>query len=187
MKTGFNQYKRTGEIMRTRLLTFWLLAICTPAIAQTHVLFDIGAPYFNASPKTNRTVTLQAMTPFPGNLVSYTTDTNGQFYFSNAFIGDYDGVIRQKGAAQEIKFQITVTATNLGTTNAYGLTSVRGVQTYPTAGRSAWSIQASDARYQPIGSSSTSLWTESGSTIYPSGSSGTSGGWTSTTTAIYPE
>lgn len=115
------------------------------ATAQTHVLFTLSE--FNASPTTNRTVTVQALTPFRGNLISYSSSTNGYFYISNMAVGDYDCVILKKGSASEIAFQVTVTSAALGVINAASNTSVRGVQTYPVSGKSAWTILASEARY----------------------------------------
>jgi hypothetical protein len=130
-------------MLRTSLL---LLITCACSFATpTIVLFDLEE--FNASPTTNRTVTLQALSPFPGNLVSYTSDTNGTFTVTNPAVGDYVGEIKKKGTSSAIPFQITVVSTNLGTVNAHEIFSVGGIQSYPEAGRSAWSIAASDARY----------------------------------------
>lgn len=117
------------------------------ASAATHVVFDLNAPHFNAYPSSNRWVTLQPLTPFPGNLVNYTSGPAGTFVVSNMYRGDYAGVVKPKGTAGQILFQITVTAEDLGVIGATNITSVPGVQTYPTSGRAAWTIQASDLRY----------------------------------------
>lgn len=41
--------------------------------------------------------------------------------------------------------------------------------------------------WQASGASETSLWTLSGSTLFPAGDTGTAGGWTANATAIFPE
>lgn len=122
-----------------------LLAVA--ASAQTHVKFDLAAPYFNANPASNRVVTLQPLTPFPGNLITYTSSAAGIFYHSNSYVGDFAGTVKAKGQAAQIPFQITVTATNLGIINADTITSVLGQQSYPSAGKSSWSIQSTDQRF----------------------------------------
>ena len=132
-----------------RLLPLMVVLWAFAAGAQTHIYFN--AAQFNANPATNRIVEFQLLTPFVGNLETYTTDTNGGFYRSNASVGDYAFTIRARGTASAIPGQFTVTATNLGVINAATNTSLRGVQTYPTSGRTAWSIQAADARYAVAG------------------------------------
>jgi len=152
--------------MKNAFLSF--VAACAMAFsaaAQTHVYFDLAAPSFNASPASNRWVTLQALTPFAGNLVNYTSSAAGIFYASNLYEGDYAGVINQKGPASRITFQVSVTGNNLGVIGATNITSVPGVQTYPTAGRSAWSIQADDNRFIQL---SNSLYASSGTNLPPS-------------------
>ena len=131
-----------------------LTALLFPAalFGQTHILFTLSD--FNASPTTNRNTTVQKLQPFHGNLVTYSSGASGTFYVSNATVGDYDCVILKKGSASEIAFQVTVTATNLGVISAYTNTSVRGIQSYPTSGKSAWTILSSDARYSTNGGSS---------------------------------
>jgi len=130
-----------------RILVLWLVFLAVVVTAQTHVRFDLAAPYFNANPASNRVVTLQPLTPFPGNLITYTSSVAGIFYHSNAYIGDYSGVVKAKGQAAQIPFQITVTATNLGVIDADDITSVLGQQSYPSAGKSSWSIQSADQRF----------------------------------------
>lgn len=136
-------------MFRTLAATLLLLTTLSIKASVTIIYFDLEQ--FNASPTTNRTVTLQALSPFPGNLVEYSSGTNGYFYASNLAVGDYVGEIKRKGQATAIPFQVTVTSTNLGIINAHEIFSVGGIQTYPQAGRAAWSISASDARYAPIG------------------------------------
>ena len=132
-----------------RLLVF-LWAILMPMLAlSTDVHFNLAAPFFNANPAANRIVTLQPMSPFPGNLIWFTSDTNGCFTFSNAWVGDFAGVI--KAPPGQIQFQISVTATNLGAVEADSITSQGGIQTHPSTGKSSWTIQAADQRYQLSG------------------------------------
>lgn len=112
------------------------------------VYFDLSK--FNASPATNRTVELRPLSPFPGNVQTYVA-TNGTFWVSNMAAGDWNGVIKQRGAASSIEFQISVPS-EAGTSDADAITALVGIQTYPTTGRTAWTIQASDARYAKVGS-----------------------------------
>jgi len=130
-----------------KILVLCLVFLSVVVMAQTHVRFDLAAPYFNANPASNRVVTLQPLTPFPGNLITYTSSAAGIFYHSNAYIGDYSGVVKPKGQSAQIPFQITVTATNLGVIDADDITSVLGQQSYPSAGKSSWSIQSADQRF----------------------------------------
>lgn len=138
---------KTKQIILVRKFVITVLATIASLLsyAQTHVKFTLSD--FNASPDTNRNTTVQALTPFPGNLVTYSSGTNGYFYLSNAGVGDYSCEIQQKGQAKAIAFQVTVTATNLGVVEALSITSVRGIQTYPSTGKSAWTIAASESRY----------------------------------------
>lgn len=136
-----------------RLLTLAAVVLLPFASqAQTHVYYDLAD--FNVSPTTNRTITVQRLQPVPGNLVSYSSSTNGYFYSSNMLVGDYDVVVQRRGSAGQIAFQVTVTDTNLGIIGALTNTSVRGIQTYPQSGRSAWTIASSDARYNTNATSS---------------------------------
>lgn len=138
--------------MKTLLKILTLVAMVAKAnAANTDLYFDLAEPKFNAYPASNRLVTLQLLTPFPGNLITYTSSASGTFWVSNAHLGNYSGVIKPKGNAGEIRFMVTVTATNLGLINADEITSLGGIQTYPTAGSAAWSIQASDRRYARVG------------------------------------
>lgn len=158
-----------------KLFQLILLFAALSATAQTHVLFTLGTGYFNASPATNRVITLQVLQPFPGNLARYTSSVSGTFYLSNAPVSDIAGNILAQGNAAAIPFQITVTATNLGVIGAETITSVAGSQTYPTSGKSAWSIQASDYRY--AGGTNTSVTVaqlnSSSNIVYVAGVNGT--------------
>jgi hypothetical protein len=129
------------------LLALAIVLLFFGAQAQTHIRFDISAPFFNALPATNRTVTLRPLSPFPGNTITYDSGASGVFYHSNAAATDYAGVITRRGQAGEIPFQVTVSHTNLGVVNADAITSVLGQQSYPVSGRSSWSIQAADQRF----------------------------------------
>lgn len=145
------QNRTAGCRVEAMRKVFSLILAAAPLIAagQTHVWFNLSD--FNANPTTNRTVTLQRMQPVIGNLTEYTTGTNGYFYASNLLVGDYDVVIRPRGQAGQIAVQVTVTDESLGIIGANTNTSVRGVQTYPQSGRSAWTIASSDGRYLPSG------------------------------------
>lgn len=126
-----------------KLLLFVALLLGLSAEAATHIYFNVNE--FNATPATNRTITVQQTQPVVGNLIFLpATDANGVTYYSNANVGVYNCVI--KAPPGNISFQVTVTSTNLGVIDAVTNTSVSGMQTFPT-GAAAWSITASDARY----------------------------------------
>jgi hypothetical protein len=131
-----------------RILTLVLTFFCVTSWAATDVLFDLASPYFNAYPASNRTVTLQPLAPYPGNLVTYTSGPSGTFVASNLFVTDYDGVIKERGSAFAISFKIGVTATNLGLIRAETITI--GASTNPVSGRVPYSMAASDARYATL-------------------------------------
>lgn len=139
--------------MKTRLFVYTLLLLLLVQLhgEQTVVRFDLNPPYFNAIPATNRVLQLQPLTPFRGNMLTYTSDASGLVFASNLWVGTYEGKILPRGLAQEIRFTISITATNLGLVNAHEITSVVGAPTYPVSGATAWSIQASDARYARAG------------------------------------
>lgn len=139
--------------MKVRGLFILALLLAIPTFASTHVFFDLAD--FNAAPATNRLVSFQAQSPFVGNLINYTSSPAGTFWVSNMTVGDWYGVIKAKSSggvyASAIEFQVSITSESLGLVYATNITSVLGTSTYPTAGRSAWSIQASDNRYARIG------------------------------------
>lgn len=130
-----------------------LLFVFCSTVYATDVHFDLNK--FNASPSGGRTVTLQPLQPFPGNLITNISADDGTFTQPNLGYGtnpvDYAVSIRALGAAQKIDFQITVLATNLGTLEADLITSQLGIQTYPTAGKSSWTILTMENRYQLSG------------------------------------
>lgn len=148
-----------------KLLTTALLLLPLIVSGQTHVRFNLSD--FNTAPySSNRVMTVQRLQPFLGPLIRYDIGTNGYTTISNMAAADYDCVILLKGTAPAVAFQVTVTATNLGLVSAYDITSVRGVQTYPTSGKSAWTIAASDARYSTNtggGGSATNVYLAPGS------------------------
>jgi len=112
----------------------------------------IDLTYFKANPATNRWTTLQWMNPVPGNLYNYTSTAAGGFWVSNATVGDIVGTVKQKGTAGEIRFQVTIGDDDTGTLYASNITSVLGIQTYPSTARSSYSIAAANNRFARIGS-----------------------------------
>lgn len=149
----FNQVNgpcRGGSIARVRAAAAFVLAmfaLTLSAAAQTTVQINLSE--FGAIPATNRLVTVQQLEPFPANLQYYLSDTNGNAYVSNCAAADYATVITATNGAFAIRFQFTVQSTNLGVVDAYqgGLLTVSGVQTYPTAGQSAYTVQAANQRF----------------------------------------
>lgn len=138
---------------RLSIVLCFVLALLSAKATNVH--FDLSAPQFNASPAASRSVTLQPMSPFAGNLLFFTSSTNGTFTFTNAQATLYLGVIKAPPGA--INFAIYVTGTNLGTVEASSITASPGSQTYP-AGATAWSIQTSDQRYALSGTASSNLF-----------------------------
>ena len=128
-----------------KFLTILLAFVALRGASQTHVAFDLNAPFFNAVPASNRWVTIQAMTPFIGNLNNYTSSASGTFTISNMFAADYRGSIQAYGNANRIQFDFTVVNTNLGVVAAHSITSIPGISIYPPTGRSAWSVAAETA------------------------------------------
>jgi len=122
------------------LFLFFLLLAQAVQATVTIIQFDLVD--FNASPTTNRTVEVQYMSPFPGNVTTYSSSSNGYFFITNPPVGDIRCNIKAKGNSTAIPFQLSVTSTNLGLLDAIDITSVRGVQTWPAAGATAWSIEA---------------------------------------------
>ena len=112
----------------------------------------IDLTYFKANPATNRWTTLQWMNPVLGNLYNYTSTAAGGFWVSNATVGDIVGTVKQKGTASEIRFQVTIGDDDTGTLYASNITSVLGIQTYPSTARSSYSIAAANNRFARIGS-----------------------------------
>lgn len=130
--------------MKLVVFLFVFVAMALGSFASD-IHFQLAAPNFNASPASNRVCTLQPMTPFVGNLLWFTSSVSGDFTYSNAQVGLYNGYV--KAPPGLIPFQIYVTATNLGTVEASSITA-SGTASVTPAGSVAWSIQASDGRYQ---------------------------------------
>lgn len=108
----------------------------------TDIQFDLSA--FLANPTTNRTVTAAPLSPFLGNTIFLTSDSNGQCWLSNAVATTYNCSVKAPPAA--INFQLYIPATNLGNILAINYTAISQIATYP-AGLTAWSVTASDSRY----------------------------------------
>lgn len=131
---------------KLNLLLFVLLMLCTNTMA-TDLMVNVAE--FGANPAALRNVTLQPLQPFYGmNLLTFQANSSGIFYYSNAPVADYVLTIKSIPGANSITAQVTVTATNLGTIDAFLNTSQLGVNTYPVAGQASWTIEAADSRYQ---------------------------------------
>lgn len=131
-------------LLLTILTSFNVLA--TDVFFQVGTVFSVPSPY-----DTNRVFKIQALSPFAGNFFWRTSDVSGAFYVSNALATTYSGTML--APPNSVTFSFYVSATNLGVVPAQGITSIpaNGVQTYP-AGQTAYSVQASDARYAPANS-----------------------------------
>lgn len=133
-----------------KCLFFAVLMLVAAACHATDVFFDLTeVPGFGAFPATNRQITVQQQTPFAGNVIFLPlTGADGRTTNLNSGTGLYNCSI--KAPPSVINFQIYVTATNLGSVDALTIPATGSASTYP-AGSVAWSIFASDQRYQLSG------------------------------------
>ena len=138
--------------MRILMLIGVVMLACIQARATD---LGITLSYFLANPTANRTVVLQPMNPFPGNLIFLTSDTNGMAYLSNAPTGLINGEI--KAPPGKIVFQLYITGPNLGFIDASNCLATGQASTYP-AGQTAWAIATSDLRYALNGSSASNTF-----------------------------
>lgn len=131
---------------RLAAFLFSLLALSVMATDYHVVYFDLAHPILNAHPASNRVVTIQPLTPYPGNLISWTA-TNGTFYSSNAYVpfglfnGNYAGEITERGSAYPIRFYFTLDATN------DALVNFQAVDSEPVRATFGPSWSAANARY----------------------------------------
>jgi hypothetical protein len=134
----------------TNVVTFQLKSFTSDPVAARKVLV---APTAVASPSGALAVADRRM---------ITTDTNASFSLTNMLPGTY-GVTVQ-GPPQTTAFVILV-GTNSGAFNAHDLLVVDTTATSPPDSV-AWSTTASDARYEPIGGTTTAYATNAGSAQY---------------------
>lgn len=111
--------------------------------------------FFNASPTTNRTITLQSQSPFVGNLLYAYSQTNGTAFYTNIPVGLVNGVILAPPA--RIPFQVQILPTDSGIVNASNRLASGSSSTFP-AGQVAWAIATSDQRYALNGSSASNTF-----------------------------
>lgn len=115
-------------IKMNAFIAFLIVLFGLNSVWATDVLYHLQD--FNASPATNRTVTLQPMTPFPGNLQFYTSDTNGNFIYSNQPAQTlFNGVIKAPPGA--ISFQIFIPSSGMGYLSATNFLATGTASTYP--------------------------------------------------------
>lgn len=143
------------KVLGNRLGAIILLLILTAfnVNSQTTVFFDVTTVFGTPPPNnTNRVFRLNSLSPFAGNFFYKTSDVAGQFYISNCLATTYSGTML--APPNSIQFSFYVSATNLGVIPAVGITAIPAntVGTFP-AGQTAYSAQASDQRYAPLGSS----------------------------------
>jgi len=133
--------------MKTRILAL-LLFVFALLSANAAVTLQMDLAFFGANPTTNRTVTLNPQTPFPGNTLYAYSDTNGIAYLSNCPSGLINGVIMAPPG--RITFQVNILLADSGLINASNRLASGSSTTYP-AGQVAWAIATSDQRYQLSG------------------------------------
>jgi hypothetical protein len=110
-------------------------------------------------------------------------------YVTNSFVpGNYTASVR--GLAKSWTIYVTNSATALSAVDlSREVVRYSGIQTLTGSGIQVTNDGLGNLTITQTNTSSTSstLWTSSGGAIYPSGDTGTAGGWTATATAIYPE
>jgi len=147
MKRNFDHTPGKRLFMKYRALAL-LLFIFAFFNANAAVILQMDMGFFLASPATNRTITLNAQSPFPGNTLYAYSDTNGIAYFTNCPSGLINGVILAPPG--RITFQVNILAADSGLINASNRLASGSSTTYP-AGQVAWAIATSDTRYQLSG------------------------------------
>ena len=129
-------------LLRGAAMLAFMLGIST-SFSQVIIQFDL--PFFNANPTTNRTITVNAASPFAGNTFFAYSGTNSTAYLTNAPVGLLNCVIKAPPAA--IPFQLNILASDSGVVNASNRLASGQASTYP-AGQVSWAIATSDTRYQ---------------------------------------
>jgi len=137
-------------IVIRRILSGILMLLSLSVFGQVNAVFNLSE--FNANPATSRTVTLQPMNPYVGNLIFFTSDANGSFTFTNIPPGIlFNGVI--KAPPGLIQFQTFVTpgqfSGNVDATNFSSL-GANSISVYPQ-GQTAPSWSAAFATFQRLG------------------------------------
>ena len=145
MKSPLSLYETVNSAKR---LFIWvaLLGLTLTCQAQSNIVFFLNE--FNAFPATNRTVVLQAVSPFLGNNQFMASDGNGVL-ITNLNVGVlYNGTIKAPPA--NIPFQIYLPTDSGGCLDATNYVALGNVSTYP-AGAVAPSVMMADSRYARSG------------------------------------
>src|ERR1700722_11483784 len=105
-------FVRKCKIWGIELIAFMLISFNSFA---TNVFFNLNeSPGFNAVPGTNRQITINAFSPFPGNTIFLPlTDTNGCATNYNTAVGLYNFQIKAPPGLIQGRFYVTLA--NLGT------------------------------------------------------------------------
>jgi hypothetical protein len=167
----------------------WLLALLSVFLGSVVLAADLEVQVRNHVSGTvnNRRVALKLQQPgsvvagpwlVAGDFVVQRTETNGITVFSNVLAGDYSLTIY---GSPERSFVFTVPDTN-AYVNVVSLTGTNSTPVYYTASQVDALLAAVEG-----GGGGSSLWVTSGDQLYPSGTTGTSGGWTADSTQIHPE
>lgn len=144
-----------------KTLLLMLIFVSFAGFSASNIQFLLTNPQYGISQTTNATITLQPVNMGnQGNIqvlpISATgiTDTNGQYTFMNLNGGSVQGfyywTIAIYNSSKRVTGSMWVSSTNLGTISESLIDNVNGAPTYP-AGTWAWSMIASDLRYQPNG------------------------------------
>lgn len=139
-----------------------MLALCSiTGFGASNIQFLLTDPQFGISQTTNALITLQPVNiGNQGNIQvlpisnSGRTDSTGQYTFTNLNGGSIQGfyfwTIAIYNSSKRVTGSMWVSSTNLGTVSESFIDNVNGAPTYP-AGTWAWSMIASDLRYQQNG------------------------------------
>jgi hypothetical protein len=171
-----------------RVLTILALLLALNCSAQTNVLWGnlVGT---GQSVRTNVLVELDIISPVnrtvSGSPISNdplyaTSDINGYFSFTNVIWGQYQALVHDSTGTH---FPVYVGTNTLGTIALAGCFKSLAAMP-PNPGTNYYTQAQIDARFSGIGNS---LWTSTGSAVYPSGNSGNAGGWIGGQNSIYPQ
>lgn len=136
----------------TLTLLLWPMLLLAAQTDLKVVLSD-----FTGSPATNRTVYVQNLTTptatstatVIGNRITYTSDSSGIFYISNATPNSLYSFSVQAPPSRT-DFTVAIKDTDTGLINAHSNMVAFATSTSP-AGAVAWSMASSDLRYQRVG------------------------------------
>jgi hypothetical protein len=180
-----------NKFNRVKTTILLLLLFALPCFAQTNVLWGTITP-FASGLRTNLAIELDIVSPLNrvvnGQLISNDavwayTDTNGYFAFTNVYWGTYQALLHD---SQGSHYPVYVGTNTLGTLPLTACIKSAAAMP-PNPGTNYYTQAQIDALLSNFSPGGEQLWTTAGTTIYPNGNSGESGGWTGNENTIYPQ